>query len=146
MARIKNSSIIIKERRRWLFFGLPFTFKTYTLTDKKLVYKEGFFTTSEDEILLYRILDIGKKRTFMQKIFGLGTLSVTSSDKSMPKLDMINIKHISEYHTFLSENIERERLRVRFRSAEVIETAHDHDQMSDHADDPDFMLGGSGGF
>ena len=27
----------VRERKRWTFFGLPFTFTTYTLTDRKSV-------------------------------------------------------------------------------------------------------------
>ena len=28
----------LRERKRWLFFGLPFTFTTYRLTNKKLTW------------------------------------------------------------------------------------------------------------
>lgn len=44
----------VRERKRWTFFGLPFTFTTYTLTPKKLTVQTGLFTTAEDDILLFR--------------------------------------------------------------------------------------------
>ena len=70
--------IIQQERKRWLFFGLPFTFTKYTLTNRKLLINEGLLTSKENEILLYRVLDITLQRTLLQKMFGLGTAVVES--------------------------------------------------------------------
>lgn len=83
----------IVERRRWLFFGLPFTFTKYELTPKKLILHEGFFTSRENEILLYRVMDITLTRTLFQKLFGLGSLHVISSDKTSPDLLIRNTAH-----------------------------------------------------
>lgn len=141
MSNIKNSNVIIKERKRWLFLGLPLTFTTYTLTDKKLILKQGFFSTNEDEILLYRILDISKRRSFLEKITGIGTLEVYSSDKTNPQLQLVHIRHVDEFHTFLSENVEKERLRVKFRAGEIINRdSDDHFDHDDSDDVDDFML------
>ena len=138
MAKITKSNEIIKERKRWSFFGIPWTFTTYTLTDKKLILKQGFLTSTEDEILLYRIIDLTKKRTFSQKLFGLGSLHIYSSDKSTPELTLENIRHLNEFYTFLSENVEKERLRVKFRAGEVIDGDNDTDDYTEH--DHNFML------
>lgn len=110
----------VTERKRWLFLGLPLTFTAYTLTNKKLTVNRGLFNTVEDDILLYRISDLRLKRSLWQKIFGLGSIEVTSSDKSLPQLDIHNIKNYREFKDLLEESIENDRLRVRFRSAEVI--------------------------
>lgn len=110
----------ITERKRWLFFGLPFTFTTYTLTNKKITVNKGFIRSSEDDILLYRIADLRLRRTLIQKIFGLGTIDVISSDKSIPELEIHNIRNFREFKDLLEESIEHDRLRVRFRSAEII--------------------------
>jgi len=144
MARVQHSNIIMKERRRLTFFGLPFTFKVYILTDKKLIYKEGFLNQIEEEILLYRIVDLSKRRSFSQRIFGLGTLTVLASDKTTPKLELINIKHMDEFHAFLSERVEQERLRVRFRSAEVIDSHSGHFHDGGDGSGDDFLYGGDG--
>ena len=121
MARNTRSNVIMKERKRWLFFGLPFTFTTYTLTDKKLIIKKGFFNTEEDEILLYRVLDLSKTRSLLQKLVGIGTLDVHSSDKTSPVVQLYNIRHLDDFYNFLSENVEKERLRVKFRAGEIID-------------------------
>lgn len=87
----------VKERKRLLFFGLPWTFTTYTLNNKKLILKEGFLNTTENEILLYRVLDITLKRSLGQRIFGLGSVVVEAQDKTHPQLVIKNIKRSQEF-------------------------------------------------
>ena len=102
---------IMRERKRWGFFGIPWTF-------------------TENEILLYRVTDITLKRTFWQKIFGLGTLIVYAHDKTNPTLEIKNIKHIREYKDALSEAVEKDRIRMKMRQSEIVDGAydfHDHD-------------------
>ena len=50
--------VIMKERKRWLLFGIPWTFTKYTLTPKRIILNEGLLRSTENEILLYRIIDI----------------------------------------------------------------------------------------
>ncbi len=119
----------VRERKRWIFFGLPFTFTTYTLTPRKLVLARGLLTTLEDDILLYRVMDTSLRRSLWQKIFGLGTISVASSDHSHPELVIQNIRGAREFKELLDEQVEKERLRVRFRTGEYLG--------SDPADDPE---------
>lgn len=115
-----GNDTILKERKRWLFFGLPFTFTKYILNAKSLQLNKGVLTTTEDDILLFRIMDVSVKRTLLQKFSGLGTLTVNSSDKTNPVLEVRNIKHIHEFKTALDERVEKERLRMRFRTGEIM--------------------------
>lgn len=108
------------ERKRWLFFGLPFTFTTYTLTNKKLTINSGFIRTVEDDILLYRVSDLRLTRNLLQRIFNLGTIVVVSSDKSVPQLELHNIRNFRKFKDLLEKCIEHDKLRVRFRSAELL--------------------------
>ena len=64
------------------------------MDDKSLKLYKGFFTTTEDDILLFRIMDVSVKRTLLQKMAGLGTMIVISSDKTNPTLEIKNIKRI----------------------------------------------------
>lgn len=118
---------IIKERKRWLLFGLPFTFTTYILDAKKLQLRKGFFTTTEDDILLFRVMDISVRRTLMQKIVGIGTMVIISSDKTNPNLEVKNIKRIHEFKEALDERVENERLRMRFKTGEFMGTDFEQD-------------------
>ena len=118
---IEQDTVLIKERKRITFFALPFSFTTYTITDKKLIYKTGLFSTNEDEILLYRVQDMSVKRSLAQRLFGLGTVEVHSQDKTCPLLKIKNIKNINQFRAILSENVEKEQARRNFRSTEIID-------------------------
>ena len=126
-----NSTIenvpVMKERKRWLFFGLPFTFTKYILDAKCLKLHKGFFSITEDDILLFRIMDVSVKRSLLQRIFGLGTLTVISSDKTCPTLVIKNIKHITTFKNALDQRIDNERIRLRFKAGEFVSTDFDDD-------------------
>jgi len=111
---------VIKERKRWLFFGLPFTFTKYSLTSKSLQMEKGLLTTTEDDMLLFRVMDVSIKRTLMQKFVGIGTLNITSSDKTHKNLEIRNIKNVKRFKEALDERVEKERLRMRFRTGELM--------------------------
>lgn len=119
MAEEYSSDVIMQERKRWLFFGIPWTFTKYTLTPKRIILNEGFFRSTENEILLYRVIDMELSRTLIQKIFKLGTLTVKSKDSSHPVLEIKNIKNAREFRNSLAESVESERMRVKVRQGEV---------------------------
>lgn len=123
--KVEQDVELVKERKRILFFALPFSFTTYTITEKKLIYKTGLLSTNEDEILLYRVQDMGVKRSLLQRIFGLGTIEVHSQDKTCPLLVIKNIKHVKEFRAILSDNVEKEKVRRNFRSTEILDGGDD---------------------
>ncbi len=117
----RTDEVIMEERKRWGFFGIPWTFTKYTLKPKKLLLSKGLLTSTEQEILLYRVVDISYSRTLTQKMFGLGTVTVYSHDKTTPTLEIKNIKHSREFREELSDAIERDRLRMKMRQSELID-------------------------
>lgn len=124
----------IKERKRWLFFGLPFTFTVYKLQQKNLGLKRGFFTTIEDDLLLFRVLDVTVRRTLAQKMAGLGTITIISSDKTNPTFELKNIKRVHSFKKALDERVEDERMRMRFRTGEYVGNEFQEDvNMDDHS-------------
>ena len=127
--------LLFKERKR-LWCGLPWTFTVYSFDNERFFIKRGMLNIKEDEIRLYRILDLSLKRNFIQRIFGLGTITVDSSDKSMKCFDIKNIKHSRDFKEQLSQMIEEERMRKRITGREFI-SDHDHDGFDDYDDDHD---------
>jgi len=103
-----SSAILWKDRKR-IAFGLPWTFTVYTLTEDRLIVKTGIFNISEDEIRLYRVLDVTLRRSFWERLFGLGTLHLCTADKSSPEMDILHIKAPREVRTLLSDKVEEER-------------------------------------
>ena len=122
---------IWQDKKRWLFFGLPLTFTNYGLTEEKLIIKKGFFTLVTDEVRLYRILDLSLKQTLIQRIFNLGTISVTSNDRSLGNFELKNIKNPEVTKELLSKNIEEERIKKRISGREYMYAEEDVDDEID---------------
>ncbi len=101
-----------RERKR-LWCGLPWTFTVYSFDEERFFIDSGFLTKKQDEIRLYRMQDLSVTRTLIQRIFGLGTIHVSSTDKSLGNFDIANIKHVLDVKEALSKNIEAERVKKR---------------------------------
>lgn len=96
-----------KDRKR--FMGMPISFTKYEVTGDRFITHRGFFRTETDELLLYRILDIKLVRTFGQKLFGVGTITLYSADTSHSTFELVNIKKPDAVRKFLSKIVEQER-------------------------------------
>lgn len=121
-----------KDRKRITFFALPFSFTTYAVTNEILYLNSGFLNSKEDEVRLYRILDISLNRSLMQKIFGLGTIHCCSSDKTLADFDIKNIKNPREVKKLLSDLIEKQRDEKRVVSRENFIDENHHGEDSDN--------------
>ncbi len=108
-----------KDRKRTLF-GLPLSFTVYKLTEEKLIIESGFFSKKEEEVRLYRILDLTLNRPFGQRLFGLGTIHCCTADKSTPEVDILRIKNSRDVKEQLSSLIEEERTRKRIAGREFM--------------------------
>ena len=86
--------------------GLPWTFTKYAFTEDRLFVTTGLLKTVEDEVRLYRILDISLSRTLLQKIFGMGTIAISSADKTMGNFNLVNVKNPVQVKEQLSKLIE----------------------------------------
>lgn len=129
--KIGENNEIMRERKRWGFFGIPWTFTKYILTEKKLIIQTGLLRSTENEILLYRISDMSMTRTLFQKIFKLGTLTIYAHDKTNPTLIVKNIKNIREFKESLSDAVEKDKIRMKLRQREVMD---DYDDSEDDGD------------
>ncbi len=113
------ANVVWKDRKRTLF-GLPWSFTRYSLTEEKLIIDTGFFSRKEEEIRLYRILDITLKRPLNQRIWGLGTIRLNTADKSTPEYTIKRIKKAKEVKEMLSDMVERERDEKRIAAREFM--------------------------
>lgn len=127
----KGDMYVWKDRKR--FLGMPLSFTRYALSEDRLFLSVGFFSVRDEEILLYRVRDISVKRSLWQRIFGVGTVIVRSSDKSTPEVFLKNIKKPLDFKELLHGNVEECKIRRRLRISEM--TADLTDDDSDLDDD-----------
>ena len=118
-----------KDRKR--YFGLPLSFTRYSLSDDRLFISEGFLNIKDDEILLYRVRDIDTKRTLWQRLFGVGTITVVSSDKTMPALVLKNVKDPVFVKELIHKQVEEIKIKRRVRFGEIMGTDLDNDDELD---------------
>lgn len=111
--------MLFRERKRWII-GLPWTFTVYSCDGKVLLVDMGLFNKKEEEIRLYRILDIDYSASFIQRIFGIGTIHLHTSDKTAKDYDLINVKNAKEIKNILSDAIEKARREARVSAREFM--------------------------
>ena len=135
--KIENEEvdIIWSDRKRHL--GLPISFTKYSLSEDRLFIKTGFLNLREDEVRLYRILDVRLICPLGQRLFGVGTIEIHSSDKSLRDFQILKVKQPQAVKEKLSQLVEAERDRKRVSSREFI---GDPDEADDDMDD-DNLLG-----
>lgn len=107
-----------KDRKRYL--GLPLSFTRYRLSEDRVFCEKGFLNIHEEEVLLYRVRDLELRMSLGQRIFGVGTVCVHSSDKTMPHLELQNVKHPREVKELLYQTVEAAKDRRGIRSTELM--------------------------
>ena len=128
---MSEKTVVWKDRKRWLF-GLPWSFTRYRLYEDKFVIDTGFFSRKEDEIRLYRIMDITLNRSFGERLFSLGTIHCCSGDKTAPEFDIKHIKNPREIKEILSDMVEEEREKRRVGTREYIDADADSEDLDLH--------------
>lgn len=117
------------DRKR--YFGLPLSFTKYAISEDRLFQSTGILNLKYEEILLYRIRDISMSCSFGQRIFGVGSITVTSSDKSRPVLVIQNVKEPAAVKELLHEQVEDMKVRRRVRFGEIASFSDDMDDQLD---------------
>ena len=109
---------IWKDRKR--FLGMPLSFTRYSMTEDRLFISVGLLNIKDDEILLYRVRDIDTSRSLWQRLFGVGTVTVISSDKTMPTMVLKNVKDPVFVKELIHKQVEEMKLRRRVRVGEIM--------------------------
>lgn len=128
-----NNNLIWHDKKR--FWGMPLSFTRYSLSSDRLFLSVGFFTIKDEEILLYRIRDINTQRTLWQRMFGVGTVTVCSSDKTMPVLVIKNVKNPLWVKELIHDHVEEAKRRHRVRYNEVAGDFDDEEDEDYYCDD-----------
>ena len=81
------------------------------------------------QVRLYRIQDLTVTRSLSQRIFGMGTILVNSSDKTLGDFEIKNIKNVMDVKEQLSALVEIQRDQKRVYTRENISgnSEADHD-------------------
>lgn len=131
----EDNSVIFKERKRLLFFGLPWTFTKYTITPDYITIDKGLINTTEDDCYMYKVSDVKLSTSLFEKIFKLGTITCYTGDITNPQLQLVHVRNSKEIKAYLLKQSEIARLKRRTLNTMDI-GAHgadiDHDGIPDN--------------
>ena len=115
-----ENEILWRQRKR-LWCRLPWTFTIYSFSDKRFFVESGMLSKKYLELRFYRVLDISMEKSFLQRIFGLGSIFLLSNDQDTPTLEIKNITNVEEVKERLSDIIEKARSDKKVRVGEFLD-------------------------
>lgn len=118
-----KNDYIWTDRKR--FLGMPLSFTRYAMSEDRLFVSVGFLSIKDEEILLYRIRDITTSRSLWQRMFGVGSITVVSSDKTQPTLVLKNVKNPMNVKELLHAQVEEMKIKRRVRVGEIMASGYD---------------------
>ena len=83
-----KTNVIWKDKKHHLWF--PISFTKYYIENDRLMIQEGFFSTTINETLLYRIVDLTLRQTLAHKLFGTGDIIIKAKVDSTPEIILKN--------------------------------------------------------
>ena len=107
------------DRKRVL--GMPLTFTKYFLSEDRLFMQTGLLNMKMEEVLLYRVSDIGVHISLFQRLFAFGTIVIHSSDKSAPHLELKNVKDPLVVKELIHKHVEQMKTQRGVRISEFLD-------------------------
>ncbi len=99
-------SVEFVERKRWLFFGLPFTFTKYTIKEDMLTINSGLLKVEENDCYMYKVTDVKLTATIPERLFKLATITCYTGDTTNPTLQLVHIKNARVIKDFILKKSE----------------------------------------
>jgi uncharacterized membrane protein YdbT with pleckstrin-like domain len=99
----------------WVFAILSYAYRRisvrYQLTSQRFIHKHGILVRTTDRIELLDIDDVTFSQGIIQRILGVGTIKLTSSDRSHPMLNLLGIDQVDRVSGMIDDARRKERRR-----------------------------------
>ena len=84
-------------------------FTIYELTSDRLIEKTGVLSQKIQETELYRVRDYTVHKPFIMRLFGLGNLTLITSDKTSPRINLKAITNVENVRDLFRKHVEEAR-------------------------------------
>ena len=99
----------------WVIAGLRYAYRRlgyhYELTTQRFIHQSGLLSRQTDRIEVIDIDDVSFNQGPIQRIFGVGTIDLTGSDRTHPRLMMHGIAGVREVSGLIDDTRRKERKR-----------------------------------
>ena len=99
----------------WIFAGLRYAYRRlgyhYELTTQRFIHQSGLLSRQTDRIEVIDIDDVSFKQGPIQRMFGVGTIDLTGSDRTHPQLMMHGIAGVRDVSGLIDDTRRKERKR-----------------------------------
>ena len=116
MDQMDDPQVLWTDKKR--IWGKAISFTRYTLTSDTLTVTTGLFTVREKQIMLFRVRDVSRVQTLGQRMFGVGTIVLDSTDTDQPHLHIEKVKNHEKVMRLITTQVDKERQRNRVRIGE----------------------------
>jgi len=97
----------------WVFLLVTLVYRrlfvSYTLTSQRFLHQKGLLRRVNNRILLIDIDDVSFEQGLMERFFDVGTITLTSTDASDPKLRMLGIANVQHVANLIDDARREER-------------------------------------
>ena len=99
----------------WIIGGLVYAYRSlsvhYQLTNQRFVHQNGLLSRRTDRIEVIDIDDVTCTQGPIERLFGVGTVILTGSDRTHPTLSMIGIAGVRDVAALIDDTRRKERRR-----------------------------------
>lgn len=68
---------------------------TYTITDRRIISRSGIISQQGHDLPLHRVLDVTYRRSFLDRLFGCGTLTLlTAAEGALPLVGVPDVERL----------------------------------------------------
>jgi membrane protein YdbS with pleckstrin-like domain len=99
----------------WIALGLQLLYRKwsvrYQLTNQRFIHRRGILKQVTDRIETIDMDDITFEQGIVQRMMGVGTIRITSSDRTHPELRLIGIEDVQRIANLIDSARRKERVR-----------------------------------
>jgi len=82
----------------------------YEVTAERIEYSRGIFDKRVDNLDMFRVIDLGLRRNLLDCLFGIGTVTLETNDKSDPEFEFQKVRDSRElYDAIKTASLEADR-------------------------------------